>query len=32
MEGINLLTRDDPRAKPLKQWYSGPALVDLLGM
>lgn len=31
MAGINLLDREGDEAKNLRAWYSGPALVDLLG-
>ncbi len=31
MAGINLAHRDNPEAMPLKAWYGGPTLVDLLG-
>lgn len=31
MQGINLVNRDGAEATSLKQWYSGPTLVDLLG-
>ncbi|PSR73485.1 hypothetical protein PHLCEN_2v10777 [Hermanssonia centrifuga] len=30
MAGINLAHRDNPEATPLKAWYGGPTLVDLL--
>lgn len=29
MEGINVLTADEPA---LKEWYTGPTLIDTLGM
>ncbi|KAG6903305.1 hypothetical protein C0995_013058 [Termitomyces sp. Mi166 len=32
MEGVNLVTRDVGAAAALNTWYSGPTLVDLLGV
>jgi elongation factor 1 alpha-like protein len=31
MQGVNLIDRDQDAAEPLRAWYSGPTLVDLLG-
>lgn len=31
MQGINLANRDDEEATPLKAWYNGPTLLDVLG-
>ena len=31
MQGINLANRDDEEAAPLKAWYDGPTLLDVLG-
>lgn len=30
MAGINLVSREGPEAGPLREWYNGPTLVDLL--
>lgn len=31
MAGINLTSHESPASDPLKEWYKGPTLVDLLG-
>ena len=30
MAGVNLINRDGAEAEPLRKWYNGPTLVDLL--